>query len=76
MQFKFSVWSSKASDKLDISDRVIIWLAGLIRGRVLANYICTPCCSSALLNLIKTDEKRFGEIYDVLYLDTYLCVST
>ena len=39
MQFKFSVWSSNWADKLCISDRLIIWLAGLIRGRVLANYI-------------------------------------
>ena len=39
MQFKFSVWSSNASDKLDISDRLIIWPCGLIRGRGLASYI-------------------------------------
>ena len=39
MQFKFSVWSSNWADKLCISDRLIIWLAGLIRGRVAADYI-------------------------------------
>ena len=42
MPFKFSVWSSRASDKLDISDRVIIWRAGLIRGRVAATYNHSP----------------------------------
>ena len=42
MPFKFSVWSSRAGDKLDISDRVIIWRAGLIRGRVAATYSHSP----------------------------------
>ena len=46
MPFKFSVWSSRAGDKLDISDRVIIWRAGLIRGRVAATYNHSPTSST------------------------------